>query len=64
MSQTQGTIESGPVKRRRAADSVSPEKRESQLQNFSGGRCSKCKENCTAESEAIQCDLCYAWVHA
>ena len=27
-------------------------------------RCSKCKENCTAESEAIQCDLCYAWLHA
>lgn len=64
MSQNQGSIEPGPIKCRKAANSVSPEKKESQLQNFSCGRCSKCKENCTTESEAIQCDLCYAWVHA
>ena len=60
---------SAATKRPRIVDSVSPtqEQRNSSLNILPGNTCGHCGKACTAKgklSEAIQCDLCYVWVHA
>ena len=57
------------TKRPRLADSVSPthEQRDSSLAALPGNICGHCGKECTAKgklSEAVQCDLCYMWLHA
>ena len=34
------------------------------LQSLPGGRCLHCDQDCTLESNALQCDLCQNWVHS
>ena len=34
------------------------------LLNKSADMCNHCNKECTSNDEAIQCDLCSAWVHA
>ena len=51
-------------KRPRASDSTSPDTRGSLIQDLPGNKCSHCIKPCTRKSEALQCDLCAAWVHA
>ena len=51
-------------KRPRVADSTSPDKRDSLIQDLPGNKCPHCKKPCTRKSEALQCDLCAVWVHA
>ena len=58
MSQSTGS------KRPRAGNSISPEKRDSIIQGFSGEKCPHSNEVCHSESKAIQCDLCGTWAHA
>ena len=57
------------TKRPRIVDSVSTtqEQRNSSLSILPGHTCGHCGKAYTAKrklSEAIQCDLCYVWVHA
>jgi len=50
-------------KRQRTSASLSLNSKPSKL---SGDTCGHCNKECTSEGElskAIQCDLCYAWVH-
>ena len=51
-------------KRPRVSDSTSPDTRDSLIQDLPGNKCPHCKKPCTRKSEALQCDLCAAWVHA
>jgi len=44
--------------------SVSPEKRQDSLRDLPGGCCIKCNQTLGADSKAVQCDLCGAWIHA
>jgi len=37
---------------------------ENKLYSLPGGKCPHCDEDCTTESNAIQCDLCHCWVHS
>ena len=37
---------------------------EDRLQSLPGGRCLHCDQDCTLESDALQCDLCQNWVHS
>ena len=54
---------SGQTKRRKPAEGDSPDKYE-QLLRKSTEVCGHCNKRCTAKGEAVQCDLCYSWVHA
>ena len=54
---------SGQTKRRKPAEGDSPDKYE-QLLSKSTEVCGHCNKRCTAKGEAVQCDLCYSWVHA
>ena len=54
-------------KRSRVETSSSPEKHLIKLQKLTGDNCGHCNKKCTSRgkfSEALQCDLCYTWVHA
>ena len=53
----------GQTKRRKPAEGDSPDKYE-QLLSKSTEVCGHCNKRCTAKGEAVQCDLCYSWVHA
>jgi len=66
-SATQPSTDAPPPKkphRPKRPLSVSPEKRQANLQNLPGGCCIKCNQALGAESKAVQCDLCGAWIHA
>ena len=54
------------TKRRRIGDSASPNavQRKASCSNLPGDICGHCDKECTPNGEAIQCDLCYVWVHA
>ena len=54
------------TKRRRIEDSASPSEaqRKSSCSKLPGELCGYCNKECPADGEAIQCDLCCAWVHA
>ena len=58
-------VQEPPGKRRKPKRplSVSPEKVQESLQNLPGGNCFKCKQVLGADSKAVQCDLCGAWIH-
>ena len=43
--------------------SVLPGKVQESLQNLPGGNCFKRKQVLGADSKAVQCDLCGAWIH-
>jgi len=44
--------------------SVSPGKHQESLQNLPGGSCIKWNQVLGADSKAVQCDLCGAWIHS
>jgi len=54
------------LKRKKTDDSVSPDTLQAEALSKSIDTCAHCKKRCTntGNSEAIQCDLCYSWVHA
>ena len=55
------------TKRSRVEISSSPEHHLTKLQKLTGENCGHCNKKCTSRgklSEALQCDLCYTWVHA
>ena len=54
------------TKRRRIEDSASPSavQRKASCSKLPGDVCGHCDKECTPDGEAIQCDLCYVWVHA
>ena len=52
------------IKRRKAEDDVSPDTLRAQALSKSVDICAHCNKHCSGKnSEAIQCDLCYSWVH-
>ena len=51
------------TKRRKPAEGDSPDKYE-QLLSKSTEVFGHCNKRCTEKGEAVQCDLCYSWVHA
>ena len=56
---------SAPLKRRKPDSGVSPQK--GLLTDLPGDLCGHCNERCTEsgkQGQAIECDLCGAWVHA
>ena len=53
----------GQTKKIKPAEGDSPDKYE-QLLSKSTEVCGHCNKKCTAKGEAVQCDLCYGWVHA
>ena len=75
-SSTDVTLETGipsesivinSTKRPRAEASTPPEQHLTKLQKLTGDYCGHCNKKCTSRgklSEALQCDLCYTWVHA
>ena len=55
------------LNKRPRANSTSSEQHLTKLQKLTGDNCGHCKKKCTSRgkfSEALQCDLCYTWVHA
>ena len=52
------------MKRNRVGNDTSPEKRDAVVNSLPGESCPHCSVACTAESRAVQCDLCGIWVHA
>ena len=53
------------TKRRRIEDSASPSAVQRKAScKLPGDVCGHCDKECTPDGEAIQCDLCYVWVHA
>ena len=57
------TPSGGQSKRRKPDTDESPDKL-SQLLDKPVDICGYCKKKCTAKCEALQCDLCAAWLHA
>ena len=57
-----------PTKKPKGKSIESPpspaEPNDSRLHSLPGGECPHCNEDCTAESKALQCDLCHCWVHS
>ena len=51
------------IKRTRAAAGISPEARDAMIHSLPGENCPHCKQPCTAENKAVQCDLCGVWAH-
>ena len=65
--ETNAISESILTKRSRVEISSSPEHHLTKLQKLTGENCGHCNKKCTSRgklSEALQCDLCYTWVHA
>ena len=54
------------TKTRRIGDSASPSavQGKASCSKLPGDVCGHCDKECTPDGEAIQCDLCYVWVHA
>ena len=54
------------TKRSRIGDSASLNvvQRKESCSKLPGDICGHCDKECTPNGEAIQCDLCYVWVHA
>ena len=51
------------IKRTRAAAGISPEARDAMIHSLPGENCPHCKQPCTVENKAVQCDLCGVWAH-
>ena len=49
--------DNNPLKRRRLDDSPDELSKNADI-------CRHCNKKCTKKSEAVQCDLCYSWLHA
>jgi len=53
-----------PIKKPKKITKSSTKPDENKHYSLPGGKCPHREEDCTAESKAIQCDLCYCWVHS
>jgi len=61
------TERTNSLKRKKPDDNVSPGTLQAEALSKSVDTCIHCNKHCTntgKNSEAIQCDLCYSWVHA
>ena len=61
------TTDRNSVKQKKPDDNVSPDTLRAQALSKTVDMCACCNKRCTStgkNSEAIQCDLCYSWVHA
>ena len=51
------------AKRPRVTNSISPDRRDSLIQELPGNKCPHCRKACTCKSEVLQCGLCAVWLH-